>query len=30
LGDVFKDKLAGLKRGASEPPPPPAEDSDSN
>src|SRR5882757_3611129 len=29
LGDVFKDKLAGLKAGASQPPPPP-EDSDSN
>jgi len=29
LGDVFKDKLAGLKAGASQPPPP-SEDSDSN
>ncbi len=29
LGDVFKDKLAGLKAGASQPPPPP-EDSDTN
>ena len=26
LGDVFKDKLAGLKAGASQPPPPPADD----
>jgi len=30
LGDVFKDKLAGLKAGASQPPPPPSEDTDSN
>ncbi|HET7544002.1 MAG TPA: 30S ribosomal protein S1 [Polyangiaceae bacterium] len=30
LGDVFKDKLANLKAGASQPPPPPSEDSDSN
>jgi len=30
LGDVFKDKLAGLKAGASQPPPPPTEDTDSN
>ncbi|MEI9940155.1 MAG: 30S ribosomal protein S1 [Pseudomonadota bacterium] len=29
LGDVFKDKLAGLKAGASQPPPP-SEDSDTN
>ena len=26
LGDVFKDKLAGLKAGASQPPPPPSDD----
>jgi len=30
LGDVFKDKLAGLKAGASQPPPPPSEDSETN
>ncbi len=29
LGDVFKEKLAGLKAGASQPPPP-SEDSDTN